>query len=39
VLAERACRKSVPALIRRFEIEEDAFVREAIMSALRRLEE
>ena len=39
VLAERMCRRSVPAMLRRLEVEEDPFVREAILSALRRLEE
>ncbi len=39
VLADRGVRKSLPALLRRLEVEDDAFVREAILRAVERLEE
>lgn len=39
VLSERGARKSLPALLRRLEVEDDAFVRQAIMQAIGRLEE
>jgi len=38
-LSERDHRKSLPALLRRLEVEDDAFVREAILAAIGRLEE
>jgi HEAT repeat protein len=38
VLADRRHRKSLPALLRRLEVEDDAFVREAILGAVGRLE-
>lgn len=38
-LSRRRYRKSLPALLRRLEFEDDAFVREAMLSAIRRLEE
>ncbi|MEM9175473.1 MAG: HEAT repeat domain-containing protein [Myxococcota bacterium] len=37
--SDRAYRKGLPALLRRLEIEDDAFVREAILRAVERLEE
>jgi len=37
-LAERAVVASVPAILRRLETEQDDFVRDAILRALRRLE-
>ena len=39
VLSDRAYRKGLPALMRRLEVEDDAFVREAILRAIERLEE
>ena len=39
VLSDRSVRKGLPNLLRRLEVEEDAFVREAILSAVERLEE
>ena len=39
VMSDRAYRKGLPSLMRRLEVEEDAFVREAILRAIRRLEE
>ena len=39
VLADRRVRKALPALLRRLEVEDDAFVREAILRAVERLEE
>jgi len=39
VLSDRAYRKGLPSLLRRLEVEEDAFVREAILRAVDRLEE
>jgi len=39
VLSDRSVRKGLPHLLRRLEVEEDAFVREAILSAVERLEE
>ena len=38
VLAERRVAKAVPAILRRLEIEQDDFVRDAILRALERLE-
>jgi HEAT repeat protein len=38
VLAERRVRKAVPALLRRLEVEQDDFVRQALLGALERLE-
>jgi hypothetical protein len=38
VLSERGCRKSLPALLRRLEVEDDAFVRQVILRAIGRLE-
>jgi HEAT repeat protein len=38
VLADRRHRKSLPALLRRLEVEDDAFVRDAILGAIGRLE-
>ncbi len=39
VLARRGYRKSLPALLRRLELEDDVFVRDAILAAIHRLEE
>lgn len=39
VVSDRAYRKGLPALLRRLEVEDDAFVREAILRAVGRLEE
>jgi hypothetical protein len=39
VLSDRSIRKGLPALLRRLEVEDDAFVREAILRAVERLEE
>jgi HEAT repeat protein len=39
LFAERNYRKALPTLLRRLELEDDAFVREAILSAIRGLEE
>jgi len=39
VFSDRAYRKGLPALMRRLEVEDDAFVREAILRAIERLEE
>lgn len=39
VLSERGHRKSLPALLRRLEVEDDLFVRQAILDAIGRLEE
>jgi HEAT repeat protein len=39
VLSERGHRKSLPALLRRLEVEDDAFVRQVILRAIGRLEE
>ncbi|MBJ21717.1 MAG: hypothetical protein CL933_20105 [Deltaproteobacteria bacterium] len=39
VLSDRAVRKGLPDLLRRLEVEEDAFVRESILRAVERLEE
>jgi len=39
VLSDRGVRKSLPALLRRLEVEDDAFVRQAILHAIDRLEE
>jgi HEAT repeat protein len=39
VLSKRSYRKSLPTLLRRLEVEDDAFVREAILRAVERLEE
>lgn len=39
VLSERGYRKSLPALLRRLELEDDAFVRQVILRAIDRLEE
>jgi HEAT repeat protein len=39
VLSERGYRKSLPALLRRLEVEDDAFVRQVILRAISRLEE
>lgn len=38
VLARRGYRKALPALLRRLELEDDAFVRESILGAIRGLE-
>jgi HEAT repeat protein len=38
-LSRRRYRKALPVLLRRLEFEDDAFVREAMLSAIRRLEE
>ena len=38
VLSERRCRKCLPSLLRRLEIEDDAFVRQVILRAIGRLE-
>lgn len=38
-LAARRHRNALPALLRRLEVEEDAFVRDALLAAARRLEE
>ena len=38
VLAARGVRRSLPAMLRRLEAESDAFVRESILSAARKLE-
>ena len=38
VLCERGFRKSLPALLRRLEVEDDAFVRQVILRAIGRLE-
>jgi HEAT repeat protein len=37
-LAERGVARSLPAILRRLDLEQDPFVREAILAALRRLE-
>ena len=39
VLSDRSHRKGLPTLLRRLEVEEDAFVHEAILRAVERLEE
>jgi HEAT repeat protein len=39
VLAVRRYRKALPTLLRRLELEDDAFVREAVLDAIRELEE
>ena len=39
VLSERGHRKSLPELLRRLEVEDDAFVRQVILRAIGRLEE
>jgi HEAT repeat protein len=39
VLSRRRYRKALPPLLRRLELEDDAFVRESVLSAIRRLEE
>jgi HEAT repeat protein len=39
VLSDRGYRKSLPALLRRLEVEDDAFVRQVILRAISRLEE
>ncbi|MCR9097385.1 MAG: HEAT repeat domain-containing protein [bacterium] len=39
MVSDRAYRKGLPALLRRLEVEDDAFVREAILRAVGRLEE
>jgi len=39
MISDRAYRKGLPALLRRLEVEDDAFVREAILRAVGRLEE
>jgi HEAT repeat protein len=39
VLSDRGLRKSLPALLRRLEVEDDAFVRQVILRAIGRLEE
>lgn len=38
VLASRGLRRSLPAMLRRLEVENDAFVRDAILAAARKLE-
>ena len=38
VLAERGVRRAVPAILRLLEVEQDDFVRDAILRALERLE-
>lgn len=38
VLSDRGVRKGVPSLLRRLEVEDDAFVREAILRAVERLD-
>ena len=37
-LGQRRCVRAVPAILRRLEIEQDSFVRETILAALRKLE-
>jgi HEAT repeat protein len=37
-LAERGAARALPAILRRLELEQDEFVREAILRALQRLE-
>jgi HEAT repeat protein len=39
VLSERRVSKALPAILRRSEVEQDSFVRESIVDALRALEE
>ncbi len=39
ILAERRIRRAVPAMLRRLETEQDSFVRDAILRALRQLED
>ena len=39
VLSDRSVRKGLPGLLRRLEVEDDAFVRQAILRAVERLEE
>ncbi len=39
VIADRAYHKGLPAVLRRLEVEDDAFVREAILRAVERLED
>jgi len=39
VLAARRVRRALPAVLRRLDVEEDAFVRDAMLAAARRLEE
>ena len=39
VLSERGHRKSLPALLRRLEVEDDAYVRQVMLRAIGRLEE
>ncbi len=39
MISDRAYRKGLPSLLRRLEVEDDAFVREAILRAVGRLEE
>lgn len=39
VISDRSYRKAMPTLLRRLEVEEDTFVREAILRAVERLEE
>lgn len=39
VLSDRSVRKGLPSLLRRLEVEDDSFVREAILRAVERLEE
>ena len=38
-ISDRSYRKGLPELLRRLEVEDDAFVREAILRAIERLEE
>ena len=38
-ISDRSFRKGLPTLLRRLEVEDDAFVREAILRAVGRLEE
>jgi len=39
VLAERGVRRAVPSILRRLEVEQDGFVREGILRALKQLED
>ncbi|MFK7894292.1 MAG: HEAT repeat domain-containing protein [Myxococcota bacterium] len=39
LLGDRSVKKGLPALLRRLEVEQDTFVREAILSAIRKLED
>ena len=39
MLADRGIQKSVPAILRRLELEQDTFVRDSIVRALKRLED